>query len=242
MNTMNKCAREILTVAALIAFLSIILILISSSLEKKQHEQVTISSEIEYTIIIDAGHGGEDGGTSSKSGILEKDLNLTIAKKLYDTCNEKGLKAILTREDDKLLYDPMSDYKGKKKILDMQERLRIANATEKGIFISIHMNAFPEEKYKGLQVYYSPNNSDSQILAKKLQENVAQNLQSFNKRQIKNGKDIFLLNRLSIPAVLIECGFLSNTEEAYLLTEDEYQNRLVSIFFETIRQEIQKKG
>ncbi len=179
------------------------------------------------TVIIDAGHGGEDGGAIGADGSLEKDLNLSIAQKLFDTLTASGINCVMTRSEDILLYDRNQDYKGRKKALDMQARLNIAQKYGDAIFVSIHQNSFPTKKYSGFQVYYSPNNARSQILAQTLENSVREKLQPNNNRASKSsdGK-IYLLDKLSCPAVLIECGFLSNPEECALLRTEEYQKRL----------------
>ena len=185
------------------------------------------------TIIIDAGHGGEDGGTSGKDGTLEKELNLSISKKLRDLFCAAGYKVVMTRETDILLYDKNADYKGRKKELDLAKRVEIANSYENAVFISIHMNAFPDTKYSGLQVYYSKNHAASSEIANNIQTAVQEHLQKDNNRQTKPaGLNIFVLDRVRIPAVLIECGFLSNADECHKLTQDEYQKELsLTIFF-----------
>jgi N-acetylmuramoyl-L-alanine amidase len=144
----------------------------------------------------------------------------------------------MTRNDDRLLYDPLSDYKGRKKILDMHERLRIANSCENAVFLSVHMNSFPQEKYCGLQVYYSRNSIDSMRFAESVQGTVSKYLQPQNERKIKQGKDIFLLDRLKMPAILVECGFLSNKDECSLLSTEEYRDKLAFWIFYSIMCEI----
>ena len=117
------------------------------------------------TIIIDAGHGGEDGGAIGKNGAYEKDINLMISKKLKALLDAKNIPCVLTRSTDILLYDKTSDYEGKKKKLDLLARKEFAEKYENAIFISIHQNSYPLEKYSGFQVYYSPNNEASLRLA-----------------------------------------------------------------------------
>lgn len=185
-------------------------------------------------IIIDAGHGGEDGGTVGKNGIYEKDVNLAVALYLSASLKDMGITTLLTRNEDILLYDRNSDYEGQKKAQDLATRKRIADECDNAIFISIHMNSFPEEKYKGLQVYYSENNQDSLALAQKIQSRAAELLQPDNTRQCKTGNNIYLLERLNCPAVLIECGFLSNSEECALLSSAEYQKKLSYVLSEAI--------
>ena len=164
-------------------------------------------------IVIDAGHGGEDGGAIGINGGYEKDVNLAVALILRDILTEKGLNVIMTRSEDILLYDKDSDYEGHKKEQDLLNRRKIAETYEDPIFISIHMNSFPIEKYNGLQVYYSKNTPSSMELANKIQTNARQHLQIPNKRTTKPSDGIYLLDRLKCTAVLVECGFLSNPEE-----------------------------
>lgn len=181
-------------------------------------------------VIIDPGHGGEDGGAIGTNGCFEKDINLSMAKKLSSVLSGMGIKNILTRNTDTLLYDRNSNFEGRKKYLDMQERLRIINSHKNVIFISIHQNAFPQEKYSGFQTYFSPNSKDSAILAKQIEEGVKALTQPKNNRNAKSsdGK-IYLLDEAVCPAVLLECGFLSNSEECEALCSEEYQNKLCRI-------------
>ena len=181
------------------------------------------------TVIIDAGHGGEDGGASSLAGLVEKDVNLSIALYLRDMLFEKGIKVVMTREDDRLLYDRNTDYEGRKKKLDLAARRAIADSTENAIFISIHMNSFTDPRYSGLQVWYSQNNSDSALLAERIRSENQAKLQSDNKRVTKAAtSNINLLHNAKCPAVLVECGFLSNVEEAELFETEEYRKRVAS--------------
>lgn len=182
------------------------------------------------TVVIDAGHGGEDGGCIGADGTLEKDLNLTIAKNVSDMLSASGVSVRLVRQDDALLYDmygDLEDYTGKKKTYDLKNRVRFAKESECEIFVSIHMNKFTQPEYNGLQVYYSGNDSDSITAALRIQEHVRDYLQPDNDRQIKRaGSNIYLLHRLQMPAVLVECGFLSNPYELENLKDPEYQKKL----------------
>ena len=192
-------------------------------------------------IIIDAGHGGEDGGTVGTNGVFEKELNLKIAYILRDICEASGYTTVMTRSEDILLYDRSVDFKGRKKALDLAARVKIASSYENAVFISIHMNAFPEKKYSGLQVYYSTNNDTSAALAKNIQEGVKTQLQQGNDRKIKPaGSNIYILDRIALPAVLIECGFLSNDEECAKLTSLDYQKQLALSIFSAISKYIEE--
>lgn len=187
------------------------------------------------TVVIDAGHGGEDGGASSTAGLVEKDVNLEISKLLCEMLRADGINVVMTREDDRLLYDRNVDYHGRKKKLDLAARLTVADTTPDAIFISIHMNSFTNPKYSGLQVWYSPNDPDSSILANLIQSNNKATLQPENTRKTKVAtSSIYLLENASCPAVLVECGFLSNPAEAALFETDEYKQKVASMLFDSI--------
>ncbi len=181
-------------------------------------------------LVIDAGHGGIDGGATSSDGILEKDINLQISKKLARLASAYGIKCVMTRCDDELLGSS-SGY-GSRKLRDLQARVDIAKENGNCFFVSIHQNKFPIEKYSGLQVYYSPNNDFSQILARNIRDCTRTYLQSDNNREIKRAtSSIYVLNNISSPAVLVECGFLSNRSEASLLCDEIYQKKLCAVIF-----------
>ena len=185
-----------------------------------------------FTVVLDAGHGGEDGGAVSAAGLYEKDLNLQVALLLRDMLTVNGVDVVMTRETDILLYDRNVDYHGRKKALDLAARKKIGEETENAIFVSIHMNAYPQKQYHGLQVWYSPNNAESQALAQGIQERVQQTLQPENDRRVKAAtSSIYLLHHLSCPAVLVECGFLSNDAEAARLSDEQYQKELACAIF-----------
>ena len=186
-------------------------------------------------IVIDAGHGGEDAGAVASDGTLEKDLNLKIAKLLYAFCELNGTKCVMTRDIDTLLYDKyddLEDYTGKKKLYDLKNRVRIANELENAVFVSIHMNKFSLTQYSGTQVYFSPNNSKSEILARGIQNSMRTYLQPNNNRQIKRAtSDIFVLSSLECPSVLVECGFLSNEDELLRLNDEKYRTKMSIVLF-----------
>ncbi len=188
-------------------------------------------------IVIDAGHGGEDGGASSAAGVLEKDLNLSVSFALRDLFEAAGIPVVMTRTEDILLYDRNVDFHGRKKVLDLAARRlvaeRTAEATERGacLFLSIHMNAFPQTQYSGMQVWYGTGNPTARDIAEAIQT-AAVTLRPDNHRKIKEaGQNIYLLDRIKTPAVLVECGFLSNPAEAERLSREDYRFALAAAVF-----------
>ena len=185
------------------------------------------TTSLSKTVILDAGHGGEDGGASSADGLLEKDLNLALVLSMRDILTANGINVILTRDTDTLLYDRNVDFQGRKKMLDMAARLKIAENTADAVFVSIHMNTYPHPSCQGVQVWYSENNDTSSELAKNIQSTTKELLQNKNDRPVKrSGSSIYLLHHLECPAVLVECGFLSSPEEAALLASESYRQQL----------------
>ena len=180
----------------------------------------------EKIIILDAGHGGEDPGTTGVNGVYEKDLNLEIALQVGRILEEKGFVVVYTRTDDRLLYTEEENIKGIRKISDLKNRCKVANRYPDSLLVSIHMNSFGDSKYSGLQVYHTPNDENSKRLADKIQEKVRNDLQNANRRVTKEGKGIYLLENSEPVSVLIECGFLSNKSECVKLSEKEYQKEL----------------
>lgn len=193
-------------------------------------------------VVIDSGHGGEDGGTSSAAGVLEKDLNLSVAFALRDLFEAAGVPVVMTRTEDKLLYDRGVDFHGRKKVLDLAARRIVAEkvaaeAREGGgvsLFISIHMNAFPRPQYSGMQVWYGTGHPLSAEVAGSIQS-ASLAVMPDNHRQIKAaGSNIYLLDRIKSPAVLVECGFLSNPAEADRLSREEYRYAVAAVILAAV--------
>lgn len=186
-------------------------------------------------ILIDAGHGGEDGGASSVGGVLEKDLNLSVSRNIASLCLIFGIPYEMTRDEDTLLYDrygELESYEGRKKSLDLKNRLRMAEELDTVLFLSIHMNKFPSEGVKGFQVYYSNNSPDSAPLAESVQSFVKSHVQPYNERVPKAAdSSIYLLKNINTTAILTECGFLSNVDEANSLSSPSYQLKLAASIF-----------
>lgn len=240
MNKSNTFFIKYSIITLIICALVCVIIIFSSNMTGASAQSSYASEEgSPVTVIIDAGHGGEDGGTQSRDGLLEKDLNLDIAKRLSLIFSQNGVNVIMTRSDDRLLYDKNGDYKGRKKALDAQARLNIASEDPNAIFISIHQNYFSSSQYSGLQVWYSGNDNRSMELAQYIQSGVKNTLQPNNNRQIKlAGSNIYLLEHIKNPAVLIECGFLSNPEEAKRLSDPTYRQNLSEVIYRSVTEYI----
>lgn len=179
-----------------------------------------------HTIILDPGHGGEDGGAVGWNDTVEKDINLAIAQKLRYLLELQGFTVLMTREEDVMTCDPDAEGITARKKSDMHNRLALMNEHPDAVVLSIHQNLFEQSKYHGAQMFYGKNNPWSKELAQSLQDAFASQLQPDNSRQIKEGKkDLYLLWQSKNPIVLVECGFLSNPEECEKLTQEEYQNQ-----------------
>ena len=185
------------------------------------------SSTVQKVIILDAGHGGFDGGAQAADGTKEKDINLAITLKLAEFYKLGGFDVILTRSADMGTETDPNDTIAHRKVSDMKNRLALLNANPNGLFVSVHLNKFTTSSVSGAQVFYSPNNDNSYHLAESLQKSLIKHLQPDNNRTVKKSdKTIYLLKNAKIPAVIVECGFLSNKQELELLKTNDYQSKL----------------
>ena len=176
-------------------------------------------------IIIDAGHGGVDGGTTSCTGILESQINLQISLRLDDLLHLLGYETKMIRTTDVSVYTEGESIAAKK-VSDLKNRVKTVNETENAVLISIHQNYFDDGRYSGAQVFY---NKEGNLLSKELQRELISTLDSSNTRQAKMSSGIYLMEKVSCPATLIECGFLSNPEEEAKLRDPIYQKKLCSV-------------
>ena len=177
-------------------------------------------------VILDAGHGGEDGGAVSADGTSEKAINLSIAQKTNDLLRLFGFETQMTRTDDNDISEE-GDTIRERKLSDMKKRLSIFNSSADNTIISIHQNKFSNTTSHGTQVFYSPNNDNSSALAESIHCSVKAQLQPDNERKCKPSDDgIYLLKNTTQPAVIVECGFLSNREECARLADEGYQKQM----------------
>lgn len=178
------------------------------------------------SVIVDAGHGLPDGGAVGLSGSVEQEINLEIALKLQEILEAKGARVIMTRTDEKGLWENETDSIRKKKVADMNKRLDIMKNSDAHLFISIHMNSFPNHSASGLRIFYAPNHKEIKPLAENIQARI-KDITNANINIVKSAdKSLFLMKNPPIPAILVECGFLSNPSEEKKLQEDDYQARL----------------
>ena len=217
----------------LVAIFFVSVIMLNLSL-KNEIESVFSPSKV---VVIDPGHGNIDGGAVGNSGSIEKDINLSICKKIKEHLKKDGFNVVLTREDD----SPLTDTNGKNvrqiKRDDLKYRKKMRDAQNTSIFVSVHMNKFHDEKQKGAQTFYANLPSESKLLGEVIQKNMIEYLDKSNRRVAKvDESSIYILKDAKTPSVLVECGFLSNAEEEKLLLTDEYQNKVAYAIYKGIKE------
>lgn len=173
-------------------------------------------------VVVDAGHGGADPGKVGINNALEMDINLQVAQRLKTFLEAEDVKVVMTREDEKGLYDENAS---NKKVQDMKRRMAIIEEADPVLVVSIHQNSYHEEYVKGAQVFYYQTSAKSKELAELMQEQLSL-LDSQNQRQAKGNDSYYLLKKTAKPIVIVECGFLSNREEAEKLTTPFYQEKM----------------
>lgn len=191
------------------------------------------------TIVIDPGHGGMDGGARGASGAVEKNINLAIAQKLRGYIESNGDACIMTRETDVGLYEDNSTKWVKRK--DLEKRKEIIKNSNGDIFVSIHLNSFPQRQYYGAQVFYETGSEESKLLAECVQKQMASMLDPDNKRVAKASDKYFILRNNPMPSIIVECGFLSNPKEERLLMDEEYQNKIAYAIYTGILQYLEDR-
>ncbi len=216
--------------------LIIILFLTFNIVKNKNRTVYTSTSVSEFdTVILDAGHGGYDGGAVAPDGTLEKDLNLQITKKLKVILELYGYNVILTRIDDNSLHDSDAKTLRQQKVSDIHNREKIIKSNPDTVFVSIHQNNFYDSGVHGAQIFYSDNNPLSHVLAQSVNNSVTKFIQPDNNRGIKkSGTEIYLLYHSDIPSIMIECGFLSNYNDLNKLKNNEFQKEITLAITEGI--------
>ena len=174
-------------------------------------------------IVVDVGHGGFDSGKVGVNGELEKDINLQVALKLKAALEAKGMQVVMTREDDQGLYDADAS---NKKAQDLQRRCELINKENPIMTVSIHQNSYTSPQIKGAQVFYYTTSKESKELAETVQKTLIEQVDPDNHRQAKANDSYYLLKKTESAIIIVECGFLSNPEEAQKLTEEAYQQQM----------------
>ncbi|MCL2055127.1 MAG: N-acetylmuramoyl-L-alanine amidase [Oscillospiraceae bacterium] len=205
----------------------------------KLDNAVVVSTEpqAKKMVVIDAGHGGMDGGGSAADGTMEKGINLNIALSVRDMCVFFGYSTETTRDRDVSIHDREVKGVRNQKVSDMENRLALFNKYPGAVCISIHQNIFTDPQYRGAQMFFSENVPESERLASIMQSSFVRNLQPDNMREIKpSGSELFLCHNSINPAVMVECGFLTNPEEAELLKDRDYQRLAAFTIFSGIKE------
>ncbi len=214
--------KKVLIVIVMIIFTYVCCFDVSDYLDKSI-ETVYSQKHLPVTVVIDAGHGGADAGTIGVDGTLEKEINLSIALVLYDYLMVSGTNAKLIRDGD---YEFYKEGEGRTRS-DLYNRLDFVNSIENSVLVSIHQNHFENEAEWGTQIWYSPNDEESRLLADHVLERINSTLQPENQRMNKPSDDsYYILYKASVPSIMIECGFMSNMKENKRLQQEEYQKDL----------------
>ena len=182
-------------------------------------------------VVIDPGHGGEDGGAVSCTGALESRINLEISLRLNDLLHLLGIDTVLTRDTDRSIHT-QGDTIAARKVSDLKERVKLVNGVDNAILVSIHQNHFTDSRYCGAQVFYKANNESAELAAR-LQTAFVQTINHGSNRKSKKADGIFLLQNVKITAVLVECGFLSHYQEEAKLRNDSYQKQVAAVIAST---------
>lgn len=196
------------------------LVMVSKKLEKYVNSDKVEKKE--YTVVLDAGHGSSDSGKVGINGVLEKDINLSISKKTKKYLEKRRIRVVMTRDKDESLAEGEN---GNRKVQDMKARVKRINDTKPDLAVSIHQNSYHEESIHGAQVFYYEHSESGEKDARILQEALLA-VDPDNTRQVKANTTYYLLKRTEVPILIVECGFLSNQEEAEKLASEDYQKEI----------------
>ncbi len=214
----QKEVVEIIVVAILLVSMFV--------LSYKASEYVS-SSHVETrenrTIVLDAGHGGDDPGKIGINGAVEKEINLAITKRLQSLLAANDITVVMTREDDNGMYDRTAS---NKKVQDMKNRLELVKKSKPALVVSVHQNSYHEESIHGAQVFYYKTSEEGKRAAEIMQNQLIKRVDKDNTREEKSNTSYYLLKKTDAPIIIVECGFLSNHNEAGLLVSEEYQEKL----------------
>ncbi len=205
-------------------FMGLFMVLMTALIFYRLNEDMEVSAESTgYVVVLDAGHGGNDPGKVGVDGSLEKDINLNLVYKLKEMLEAADVTVILTRQEDSGLYQ---DSDANKKRADMKARCELIEESQADLVVSIHQNSYHNEEVKGAQVFYYTSSEEGQKLARQIEESFRDVIGEENTRQAKANAEYYLLLHTSCPTAIVECGFLSNWEEAERLQDEGYQDKL----------------
>ena len=203
-------------------------------------ESGTLKSDTDgYTIVIDPGHGGVDPGMLGVNNTVEKELNLAVSYMLEDELENQGMTVVLTRTTDDGLY---LETDKNKKIADMKKRCEIITESDAQMVVSIHQNSFSDSNVCGAQVFYYKHSEKGKVLAQCIQDSIKENVDPTNDRKIKANDSYYMLIHTPCPTVIVECGFITNYEEAKLLVSEEYQKKVAQAIALGIKDYIDKNN
>ncbi|SMG59346.1 N-acetylmuramoyl-L-alanine amidase CwlD [Paenibacillus aquistagni] len=185
-------------------------------------------------IALDAGHGGPDGGASSKQGLIEKDINLAITLHLRDYLQQAGAVVVMTRESDVDLANEGTKGYSKRKAEDLKNRIQLIQAKKAELLVSIHMNSIPSDRWSGAQTFYSGAIKQNESLAYFIQEEIKRNLENTERVAKADDRNLYLLRNVDIPSALVEVGFLSHPVESRMLADDQYQIKVAASIYKGI--------
>lgn len=219
--------KKKLMLSAFVIITLFFLVYVDVSQRTQTFFKTTLASGVK-TVILDAGHGGEDpGAVSDLLGLKEKDLNLKIVLEVKKLLETENFKVLLTRSEDILKYEPATTNIVKKRKQDLETRRKLIDNSSADIVVSVHLNKFPEQQYAGAQVFYPPNFPESKKLGEALQLKIREMVDPTNKREALVKKEpIIILKNAKVTTAIVECGFLSNPEEEAKLNQEEYQKKI----------------
>lgn len=214
-----------------------VMLLLGFFLLSQEAASAVSQEETEKKIVIDAGHGGRDPGMVGTEGVEEKGINLAIAQKLENLLEENGFEVIMTRDSDEGLYEEDAQ---NKKAQDMQRRCEIIKEAEPLLTVSIHQNSYSDPSVKGPQVFYYQHSAEGEKLASFIQNSMNEGLEAESPKEAKANDSYYLLKRSEGVLNIVECGFLTNPEEARMLQEEDYQQKIAECIYEGIMQYLEK--
>lgn len=219
---MNK-KRILISAISILITLSVVFMIDKKAKQTVETVSIPVAGKV---IVLDAGHGKPDEGAESSTGTTEAETNLKITLKVQNLLEQAGATVLLTRSDENAIYDLDKTTLREKKISDIHNRVKIGNENSADIFVSIHLNKIPQNQYWGWQTFYKSGNEESTKLAKCIQTSLSEAIEKENKRVAMKLDNVYIIKHVEIPISIVECGFLSNSEEEKLLLQDEYQNKL----------------